>query len=146
MRKITTLSISLVLLVVLLTSCSGGSGLPKEVLDTTREWQQLIETNPAAQSMVANSANYTLVFAQDGLYNAKADCNMVQGEYEVAGESMTIKPGPSTMAECGPESSYTQYVTFLSQVDSYRLENGKLVLTFGDGAGQMIFANMGAAQ
>ena len=144
MKKITILSI-LVFLAVLLSAC-GGSGLPKEVLDTTWEWQQLIETAPASQSMIANSANYTLVFTEDGLYNAKADCNMVQGEYEVAGESMTIKPGPSTMAECGPESSYTQYVTFLSQVDSYRLENGKLVLTFGDGAGQMIFANMGAAQ
>ena len=143
MRKITTLSISLVLLVVLLTSCSGGSGLPKEVLDTTWEWQQLIETNPAAQSMVANSANYTLVFAQDGLYNAKADCNMVQGEYEVSGDSLTLKAGPSTMAECGPESSYLQYVTLLSQVDGYKLENGKLVLTYGNGAGQMIFANVG---
>ena len=144
MKKITIFSI-LVLLAVLLTAC-GGSGLPKDVLDTTWEWQQLIETAPAAQSMIANSANYTLVFTQDGFYNVKADCNMVQGEYEVSSDSLTLKPGPSTMAECGPESSYTQYVTLLDQVDGYKLENSKLVLTFGDGAGQMIFANVGAAK
>jgi heat shock protein HslJ len=144
MKKIIVLSI-LVLLAILLSAC-GGSGLPKEVLDTTWEWQQLTETSPASQSMIANSTNYTLVFNKNSLYNAKADCNMVQGEYEVSGDTLTLKAGPSTLAECGPESSYNQYVSLLSQVDGYKLENGKLVLTFGNGAGQMIFANVGAAK
>ena len=144
MKRISVLSI-LVLLAVLLTAC-GSSGLPKEVLDTTWEWQQLTETMPASQSMIANSANYTLVLTPDGLYNAKADCNVLQGEYEVSGDTLTLKAGLSTLAECGPESSYNQYVTLLSQVDGYRLESGKLVLTFGNGAGQMTFANVGAAK
>jgi heat shock protein HslJ len=144
MKKITALSI-LVLLAVMLSAC-GGSGLPKEVLGTTWEWQQLSETSPASQSMIANSANYTLGFNPDNLYVAKADCNIVQGEYEVSGDSLTLKAGPSTLAECGAESSYFQYVGFLAQVDGYRLENGKLVLTFGNGAGEIIFANVGMAK
>jgi len=144
MKRFSILSI-LVLLVVLLTAC-GSSGLPKEMLDTTWEWQQLTETMPASQSMIANSANYTLAFTADNFYSGKADCNMIQGEYEVSDESLTIKPGITTLAECGPDSSYNQYMDLLAQVDGYRLENGKLVLTFGNGAGEMIFANVGAAK
>ena len=47
MKKITVLSI-LVLLAVMLGAC-GSSGLSKDVLDTTWEWQQLTETMPASQ-------------------------------------------------------------------------------------------------
>ena len=144
MRRITILLIW-GLLAVMLSAC-GGSGLPKEMLDTTWEWQQLTETMPASQSMIANSANYTIVLTADNLYSGKADCNMIQGEFDVSGESLTIKPGITTLAECGPESSYNQYMDLLAQVDGYRLENGKLALTFGNGAGEMIFANMGAAK
>ncbi len=143
MKKIITLT-TLILLAILLTACSSGP--PKEMLDTTWEWQQLTETSPAAQSVVPDSENYTIVFNQDGIYNAKADCNMLSGGYEVSGSSLTLLPGPSTLAECGPDSSYDQYVSLLGQVDGYEMENDKLILTFGDGAGQMIFANAGPAE
>ena len=126
---------------LLLTACS--SGLPKELLDNTWEWQQLIETQPTAQSVILNSENYTIVFNQDGIYNAKADCNMLSGGYEVDGSNLSLLPGPTTLAECGPDSSYDQYVSLLGQVDGYQMENDKLILTFGDGSGQMIFANAG---
>ena len=143
MKKLITLT-TLILFAVLLTACSSGP--PKEMLDTTWEWQQLTETSPAAQSVVPDSENYTIIFNQDGIYNAKADCNMLSGGYEVSGSSLTLLPGPSTLAECGPDSSYDQYVGFLGQVDGYEMENDKLILTFGDGAGQMIFANAGPAE
>ena len=143
MKKLITLT-TIFLLAVLLTACSSGP--PKEMLDTTWEWQQLTETSPAAQSVVPDSENYTIVFNQDGIYNAKADCNMLSGGYEVSGSSLTLLPGPSTLAECGPDSSYDQYVSLLGQVDGYEMENDKLILTFGDGAGQMIFANAGPAE
>jgi len=74
------------------------------MLDTTLEWQQLIETSPAAQSVIQGSENYTIVFNQDGIYNAKADCTMLSGAYEVNGSDLTLLPGPATPAECGPES------------------------------------------
>jgi heat shock protein HslJ len=132
------------LFAALLSACS--SGLPKAMLDTTWEWQQLIETQPAAQSVILNSENYTIIFTQDGSYNAKADCNMLIGGYEVDGSNFTLLPGPTTLAECGPDSSYDQYVSLLGQVDGYEIENEKLILTFGDGAGKMIFANAGPAE
>jgi len=142
--KKSILLVTIFLFAALLTACS--SGLPKEMLDTTWEWQQLIETQPAAQSVILNSENYTIVFNQDGIYNAKADCNMLSGGYEVDSSNLTLLPGPTTLAECGPDSSYYQYVSLLGQVDGYQMENDKLILTFGDGAGQMIFANVGPAE
>lgn len=132
------------LFAVLLTACS--SGVPNEMLDTTWEWQQLIETQPAAQSVIPDSENYTIVFNQDGIYNAKADCNMLTGGYEIDGSNLTLLPGPSTLAECGPDSSYDLYVSLLGQVDGYEMENDRLSLTFGNGAGQMIFANAGPSE
>lgn len=143
MKKLVILSV-FVLLAVSVAAC--GSGPPDEMLDTTWEWQQLVETSPASQSVILGSENYTIVFTKDGLYSAKADCNMLAGEYEAKKDSLTLSPGPSTLAECGPESSYDQYTTLLSQVDGYELEGGRLILTFGNGAGQMIFANAGPAQ
>ena len=143
MKKLITLT-TIFLFAALLTACS--SGLPKEILDTTWEWQQLVETSPAAQSVILDSEIYTIVFNQDGIYNAKADCNMLSGSYEVNGSNLTLLPGPSTLAECGPGSSYDQYVSLLGQVDGYEMENDRLVLTFGDGAGQMIFANSGTVE
>jgi heat shock protein HslJ len=144
MKKLITLT-ALIFLAVLLTACS--SGLPKDMLDTTWEWQQLIETSPASQSVVADSENYTIAFTDDNMYNVKADCNILNGEYETSrGDKLTLLPGITTLAECGPDSSYDFYVNLLSQVDGYELENDKLVLTFGDGAGEMIFADVGHAE
>lgn len=71
---------------------------------------------------------------------------MLSGGYEVEGSDFTLLPGPTTLAECGPDSSYDQYVSLLGQVDGYKIENDKLILTFGDGTGQMIFANTGMAE
>ena len=132
------------LFIILLAACSSGP--PKELFDTTWEWQQLIETAPAAQSLVADSENYTIVFTQGGSYSAKADCNILSGAYEIDGNNLTLLPGPTTLAECGPDSSYDLYVSLLGQVDGFELENDRLILTFGDGAGQMGFANVGAAE
>ena len=71
---------------------------------------------------------------------------MLSGGYEVDGSNLTLLPGPTTLAECGPDSSYDQYVGFLGLVDGYEMENDKLILTFGAGARQMIFANAGQAE
>ena len=45
---------------------------------------------------------YTIDFATDGTFAARADCNQVAGAYELSGDDgITITPGPSTlMAIC----------------------------------------------
>jgi heat shock protein HslJ len=117
------------LVAVMLTACAA-SDLPREVLDTTWVW---------------NEAKYTITFKADGWFGAEADCNVLVGGYLVSGRTLTFRAGPSTMAECGPESAYHEFVTLLTQVDGYRVDGDELVLTYGDGAGEMVLTK-GAAQ
>jgi len=142
MKKITVLSI-LVLLIFLLTAC-GGSDAPPELLDTTWEWTELVVTDPASQSAIADPPNYTIFFSSDGFVDVEADCNFVQGKYDISGDSLTFKVDAPELAECGIESIYCPYLFRLVQAEKYAIENGKLVLTFGDDAGKLIFNNVGS--
>ncbi len=117
----------------------------EELVDTLWQWVSLVETMPASQSMIADSENYNLVFRTDGTYSAKADCNQLQGSYELLGSQLRIEPGISTLAECGPDSSYNLYLSLLGQVDEVGTRDGVLVLVLAQDAGIMNFENAGEA-
>ncbi len=55
------------------------------------------------------------------------------------GSSLTLAPGPATLALCPPPSLSDQYVLLLGQVESYGFEGAQLVLTLTAGAGRMTF-------
>ncbi len=113
--------------------------IPAELLGTVWQWSSLVETEPAAQSVVPHPENYTLVFQPDGALDIQADCNEVRGSYIQEGNALTIELGPSTMAYCGEQSSDQQYLDLLGRVSSYTVENERLVLNLEDGAGKMMF-------
>ena len=116
-----------------------------ELVDILWQWVSLVETMPAAQSVVPDPENYNLVFRADGTYSAKADCNQSLGSYELLGGQLRLEPGISTLAECGPESSYDFYSSLLEQVDGVGTREGVLVLILADEAGIMNFENAGEA-
>jgi heat shock protein HslJ/uncharacterized protein YraI len=116
-----------------------------DLVDITWQWVSLVETMPASQSMVANSENYNLVFRTDGTYSAKADCNQLMGSYELVGNQLKLEPGISTLAECGPDSSYDLYSSLLERVVSVGTNEGVLVLGLAEDAGIMNFQNAGPA-
>jgi heat shock protein HslJ len=131
-------AVSLLLPFVFATACSGQTA-GKDIIDITWQWAGLVETEPAAQSVVPDPENYTLILRPDGTLNIKADCNMVGGSYTLDGNSLTIELGPSTMAFCGEQSLDQQYLELLGRVASYTIENGRLVLNLENGAGKMLF-------
>jgi heat shock protein HslJ len=110
-----------------------------DIIDVTWQWTELIETEPASQSLVPDPENYTLVLRSDGTYQVQADCNLSSSEYTLEGNNLTLLPGPTTLAECEPDSLYDEYLAFLSQVVTFELEGEKLVLNLKDGAGKMGF-------
>ena len=116
-----------------------------ELVDTLWQWISLVETMPAAQSVVPDPENYNLIFRADGTYSAKADCNQLMGSYALLGSQLRLESGISTLAECGPDSSYDFYSSLLEQVDGVGTREGVLVLLLADEAGIMNFENAGEA-
>lgn len=131
--------IILILLISVLIVACGNQQSDRSITNTTWQWAELIETEPASQSIVPNPENYTLLLSSDGNVSIKADCNMVSGSYSLDDNLLTIELGASTMAFCGEESLDQQYLKLLTNVESYTIDNGRLVLELADGAGRMTF-------
>ena len=127
------------LLISIIVVACGSQQTDQSITDIDWQWSEMVETEPASQSLVPNPENYTLFLSSDGSLNIKADCNMVQGSYTIDGSALTIELGPSTMAFCGEESLDLLFLGFLGNVESYSIENEQLVLELKDGAGRMTF-------
>ncbi|MDM8529156.1 META domain-containing protein [Anaerolineales bacterium HSG24] len=102
-------------------------------------WQGYQDATEINDFTVPNPAKYTLEFLPDGTYQVVADCNRGSGSYVEDGSSLTFGPGPMTLAECGPESLYDEFVTRLGDVVTYVFDDGKLVLNLKMDAGNMVF-------
>ncbi len=131
--------LGLILLIPLVMGACANLPAEQAITDADWQWSEMVETEPASQSRVADPGSYTLRLASDGSLGIRADCNVVGGSYQLEGSALTIELGPSTLAFCGEESLDTQFLGFLSQVESYAIENGELILSLKDGAGQMTF-------
>jgi uncharacterized protein YraI/heat shock protein HslJ len=170
--KFFILLLSLILVAGMLAACGGGetptpeelteapeSEIPTEpppagpqqvpvtdIRNINWQWVELVETNPAAQSVVPDPENYTLALFEDGTYAVTADCKSGIGNYTVDGSQITLEPFPVTMQICSETSLEPQYLSFLGQVDSFGLADGKLVFVLKGGAGEMRFQNSGMAE
>ena len=119
----------------------------EEILGIRWQWTQLIETQPASQSVIADSENLVLVLNADGSANIQADCNQVHWTYTVEGDTISFNTlGASTLAYCGEDSSDQIFLEKLGLASTWRVEDGRLVLELGENAGTMIFANGGPAE
>jgi heat shock protein HslJ len=92
--------------------------------------------DPAFQGVVPadQQPNYTINFATDGTFSARADCNTVSGGYTVtASGDLTLTPGPTTTVAC-PEGSYSDlYIIGLTSARTYVVANNQLTITLADG-------------
>ena len=131
--------ISLIILISLSIVACSSPGPDQSITDTSWQWSELVETEPASQSLVPDGENYTLEFLADGSVSIKADCNMAGGTYTLDGSSLTIEQGPTTMAYCGEQSLDLLFQGSLAKVESYTIEEGQLVLEFAGDAGHMTF-------
>jgi heat shock protein HslJ len=66
---------------------------------------------------------------------------MSGGAYTLDEGSLTLQPGPTTLAECGPDSLYDEFLAKLGYVRTYvyLADDGKWVLDLWADAGQMVF-------
>jgi len=137
-KNISIIVVSLLVLLVFAAACSNQTA-GKNVIDHPWQWASLTETEPASQSVVPDPENYTLTLQADGILSIKADCNMVSGSYVLDSNALTIELGPSTMAFCGEQSLDLLFLEMLDRVESYTLENDRLVLILENDTGKMMF-------
>jgi len=118
-----------------------------EIQGINWQWAELLEIEPAAQSLVPNPEKYSLVLWEDGNYNIQADCNVASGAYTADDNgSLSLEPGPMTLAMCEPDSLSDQYLALLSGVTSFGMRDNRLVLLGNDGSVQMVFNNAGPSE
>ena len=125
------------ILLISLTACSASTG--DAITEKTWQWVGVVETEPATGSVVPNPESYTLFMDADGSLSLQVDCNSAGGSYELDGNSLSILVGPMTLAYCGDDSLDQDYLSMLSSVESYALEDGQLLLQMADGVGRMLF-------
>jgi heat shock protein HslJ len=116
----------------------------KDVQDILWQWSGLVESDPAAQSVVPDPENYTLALLSDNTFQLQADCNRGSGTYTASDTGvMTLKLGVITLAECGPESLSDQFLALLESVTGYGMLGEQLVLVINDNQAQMMFDDGG---
>jgi heat shock protein HslJ len=131
MKRIALIALGIVA-VLIVAACSGGSSL------TGKTWQltAITEQVPAFQGVVPadEAAKYTIEFATDGTFTAKADCNNLSGSYTTTSSNgLTIGPIATTLAACPEDSFAPQYVAGLDQAASYAIADDQLTITLTDG-------------
>jgi heat shock protein HslJ len=134
MRRMTA-GMLLVAVAIAMTSCGGGAKL------VGTPWQWTSQTQNGKQTNVPVPSSYTLTLNSDGSFTAKADCNNVSGTYTTSGSSLTLKPGPTTLAQCGASSLSDQYITLLHQFSSYELKGQTMNVTLTGNGGTIGFLN-----
>ena len=84
---------------------------------------------------------YTITFNPDGTANVRADCNNAIMGYTTGEDgSLTLTPGPMTLAACPPGSLDQIFLGGLSNAMSYRMEDGNLLIDMLYESGTMIFS------
>jgi heat shock protein HslJ len=82
---------------------------------------------------------YTIAFNTDGTFNARADCNLVNGTYRQVGRRLSLQLGASTLAACPPGSRADEFLQQLGSVSSQASTETVLVLNLSLDSGSMIF-------
>lgn len=146
-RKLFIVSLVVGLLLSGLLVPAAWAQQQEEILGIQWQWIQLVETQPASQSVVADPENYVLILNADGSANIKADCNQLRWTYTIEGDTISFNTlGPGTLAFCGEDSSDQIFLAKLGMGGAWRIENEQLVLELNEDAGRMVFSNGGPAE
>jgi heat shock protein HslJ len=123
-------------------SLGAGGTQNTQIVGVPWQWTDMSGLPAGSPVLLPEPGKYTLTLKQDGTFEAKADCNTTSGTYTIEGSNLTLVPGPTTLAACGPASLSQQYVTLLSKVATYTATGGRLMLTLKADAGTMIFVRV----
>ena len=103
-----------------------------QLIDLTWQWEQRTNNGGGeAIITVPDPSQYTLLFENDGTFNAQIDCNNDSGNYATDGTgSIFMELGPMTLAACEPGSLDQEMINTFGPAQSYVYEEeGQVVRT-----------------
>lgn len=122
---------------VVAVAVTGGLPPRLGLTSTTWQWTGSTTGRDAVTLQIPDPGAYTIRFTRDLTFEATADCNRVSGTYRsvAAGRaggstnSLTLVPGPATLAACGPESLSEAFVMQLGSATRYVIAGSQLTVT-----------------
>jgi heat shock protein HslJ len=143
------LAILLTAILLSVTACTTGVedtsnadpelNVDSDINGITWLWERFDDTAEINNIVVDDPTLYTFLLNADGTYTVKADCNLANGNYTLEGNSIKFEAGPTTLAECGPDSLYNNFLIDLSNVVTFVIDENKLYLNLWADAGNMVF-------
>ncbi len=135
---------------LVITDAAGATTLifvegdaPTELAGNT--WWTLVSLagENSTPTPVLDGTTVTATFSAEGSLGGSAGCNHYTASYTVDGATLTIEPIARTEMYCGePEGLMDQedrYLALLTDIASYRMEEGRLILADSDGADLLVF-------
>jgi heat shock protein HslJ len=124
----------LIVLAIILTACNSAAPNPPAdeaaLTETTWKLYAIDKRKP-----IETNKEITLTFSA-GQANGNSGCNSFGGSYSVNGNSIQFSQLASTMMACmQPEGVMDQeqvILQYLNQAETYRFEDGKLVIVVSD--------------
>lgn len=97
-------------------------------------WQAIGVTDSAgATTEIAEPERYTAQFLPDGSVVIRADCNRARSSYELAGDTLVMHPGITTLALCPPDSHDQVFMAALLGATTFAFDDDGLLVLSGDG-------------
>jgi len=126
----------------LLLLCALGCGVPAgdAGADPTGVVWRWVALEGSEALEIERPGKYTLELDADGRYHARADCNQANGGYTREGDRLRLGPAAVTLAECGPGSHSTRFLSLLGRVSGFRRAADRLVLALDEDGAEMVFA------
>ncbi|MCL4806114.1 MAG: META domain-containing protein [Anaerolineae bacterium] len=102
-------------------------------------WMWAGTTTPEDQIDVVDPTRYTVEFLADGTAAIGADCNRAVVSWTTDGQSITITPGPMTLAACAEDSQADQFMQQLTNAAIFFFQGSDLFIDQFASAGTMRF-------
>lgn len=135
--KVLLVVLASVLLLPLAAAQEGQDPDMPSLTGVTWEWRYFAD---GQREMNVLTDSQSITFNEDGTYFGRADCNSVSGTYSVSGGSIVVRPGPTTLMACPPDSLGEEFMRYLLRAVIYSFtDDGSLMLELPADSGTLLF-------
>ncbi|NOT12536.1 MAG: META domain-containing protein [Methylococcaceae bacterium] len=113
------------------------------IFGTVWKWVRFESASKSHDFVIDDPNKYTLILLQNGSYQAKADCNRMQGQFTLEDRRIKIESGATTLAECPPGSRYADYLKYLTEAISFALHEHQVELRLMTNGQSLVFEKGG---